>query len=288
MLTAAAVLLRAALLLLTLQVAGVALFGAVFGARLQGSRPHLVYWGRRLTVLAFVLLLVTLALEPVRLAGDFDGMTDPTLYAMVLQSTLGPVFALRLCALVLSAVALARLARGAIGRPIALAAALLTVASFTLTGHSATASPRVVAIALLAVHLTIICFWLGALLPLWLAARHESAAVANRIVERFSQLATFSVPVIGLAGIALAAVLLPDWAALQQPYGRLLLVKLGLFVLLLGCAALNKWRLGPALAEGRRQGASHFRRVVTLEYLLICAVLLATAIMTTFFSPVPA
>jgi putative copper export protein len=49
-------------------------------------------------------------------------------------------------------------------------------------------------------------------------------------------------------------------------------------------AALNKWRYGPALAGDDRARAA-FQRTVAVEYVLICAVLMATAIMTTLFSP---
>ena len=54
----------------------------------------------------------------------------------------------------------------------------------------------------------------------------------------------------------------------------------------LALAALNKWRLGPALASTSGAAAT-FQRVVGAEYLLICAVLVVTAVMTTFFSPEP-
>jgi putative copper export protein len=52
----------------------------------------------------------------------------------------------------------------------------------------------------------------------------------------------------------------------------------------MGLAAMNKWRYGPALAT-TRAAAVGFQRAVMFEYALICAVLIATAIMTTFFSP---
>jgi len=51
----------------------------------------------------------------------------------------------------------------------------------------------------------------------------------------------------------------------------------------MGLAALNRWRYGATLATVR--AATSFRRIVAAEYVLICAVLSATAIMTTFFSP---
>ena len=54
---------------------------------------------------------------------------------------------------------------------------------------------------------------------------------------------------------------------------------------LLGLAALNKWRFGPAIERGDTRAARGFRRCVVSEYVLIAAVLSVTAVMTTFFSP---
>jgi len=58
------------------------------------------------------------------------------------------------------------------------------------------------------------------------------------------------VPLIALAGAGIAAVLLPDFAALLAPYGLLLSAKLMLFAALMALAALNKLRLAPALGRG--------------------------------------
>jgi putative copper export protein len=93
------------------------------------------------------------------------------------------------------------------------------------------------------------------------------------------------VPVILLAGVAMAALLLPNLAALRQPYGRLLIAKVIGFALLMGLAAANRWRLGPALAQRTTGSERRFRRSLAAEYVLIAAILTITAIMTSFFSP---
>ena len=53
----------------------------------------------------------------------------------------------------------------------------------------------------------------------------------------------------------------------------------------MGFAAVNKWRLGPAIAGGDAQVRTSFRRSVGIEFLLICIVLSITAVMTTLYSP---
>jgi putative copper resistance protein D len=288
----AVALLRAASLLLSLQAAGVALFTALFTGMLVQSRAALRRGALRLTGAAVLVSLVCLAAEPVRLAGDLNGMTDPALYRMVLHSTLGVSYGLRLLALLFAGMALWLSSDAASAvRPIPKVAACLavsvTLGAFTLTGHTVDVGYRALAAGLLAVHLLIVMFWLGSLWPLLCVTRCEQAAAVQRIISRFSSLASWSVPVIGLAGLALATLLLPDWAALARPYGLLLLNKLALFLLLLLCATANKWRLGPAAVQGG-SAAIAFRRMVMLEYALIALVLVATALMTTFYSPAPA
>jgi putative copper export protein len=93
------------------------------------------------------------------------------------------------------------------------------------------------------------------------------------------------VPVILLAGVAMAALLLPNLAALREPYGRLLIAKVVGFALLMGLAAANRWRLGPAMVERRTGSERRFRRSLAAEFVLIAAILTITAVMTSFFSP---
>jgi putative copper export protein len=138
---------------------------------------------------------------------------------------------------------------------------------------------------LLLAHLLIVAFWFGALWPLYLVTLRESRERMARVIAVFSAAAVWLVPVILVAGVAIAALLLPDIAALLQPYGELLIAKVVLFAVLLGLAALNKWRFGPAMERGDTQAARGFRRSVVSEYVLIAAVLSVTAVMTTFFSP---
>jgi putative copper export protein len=67
----------------------------------------------------------------------------------------------------------------------------------------------------------------------------------------------------------------------------LLIAKIVGFALLMALAAANRWRLGPALAEGTMRSAQRFRQSVAAEYVLIATILTITAIMTSFFSPNP-
>ena len=131
-------------------------------------------------------------------------------------------------------------------------------------------------------HLLVVAFWLGALWPLYIAAKKEPPAIAARVIDKFSSTATWLVPLILLAGIGLTAILLPSLDTFRQAYGQLLLVKLAGFAVLMAMASLNKWSFGPACAAGN---TAAFERTLIVEFILISVVLTATAIMTMFYSP---
>jgi putative copper export protein len=189
----------------------------------------------------------------------------------------------RLLGLLLIAAGLRR--GGDRGTILAAGGAVLATAAFTLTGHTSVNVHRAALAALLMLHLLVVAFWFGALWPLYTASLRETPARASDIIGRFTAAATWLVPLILLAGIAMAVLLLPNVSALNEPYGRLLIAKAVGFAVLMGFAAANKWRLGPALVHGPAQSGVWFRRSVAAEYVLIAAVLAITAVMTTLFSP---
>jgi len=229
-----------------------------------------------LSIGALVFVVGHHALEAARMAGDMSGLTDPAMQAMTLRSSEGAAFMLRVVGLVLVAIGL-RLAP-----VLGITGAVLAVAAFTLTGHTSVTPHRPLAAGLLTVHLLIVAFWLGALWPLFLAASKESPPIAAALIDAFSRIAAWVVPVILLAGVGLAVLLVPNLAVFRQPYGLLLLAKVALFAVLMALATLNKRAFGPACATGRPEA---FKQAVVVEYILICAVLAITATMTTFYSP---
>ncbi|HEV7441559.1 MAG TPA: CopD family protein, partial [Steroidobacteraceae bacterium] len=186
-------------------------------------------------------------------------------------------FGLRMVGLVLIAVGLRRgvLAIGITG-------AILATAAFALTGHTSVTPYRPAAAALLTLHLLVVAFWLGSLWPLYLVAGREPPHRAAHVIDAFSRVAAWVVPVILLAGVGLTLLLVPSWAVFRQPYGQLLLAKVALFAVLMALATLNKWTFGPACAKGRTRA---FKQALAIEYVLICIVLAITATLTTFYSP---
>jgi putative copper resistance protein D len=277
------VILRALSFVLLFQAAGAAIFVAFFGRQLASSRDTVRRLGQAAAFAAIVLVAAHHALEAARMAGEMSGMWDPALQGMAWNSSAHAALICRLLGLLLIAVGL----QGASVRwtVVAVVGAVLATGAFTLTGHTSVNVHRWALAALLMLHLLVVAFWFGALWPLYVATLREAPTRASDIIDRFTAVATWLVPVILLAGIVMAVLLLPSVSALSEPYGELLIAKVVGFAVLMGLAAANKWRLGPALVRGAVQSARWFRRSIATEYVLIALVLTITAVMTTFFSP---
>ena len=277
------VILRALSFVLLFQAAGVAIFVAIFGRRLASSQVSVRRLGQAAAIAAIVLVAAHYALEAARMAGEMSGMWDPTLQGMAWNSPAGTALICRLLGLLLVAVGLQEASvRWTI---LAVGGTVLATGAFALTGHTSVNAHRAALAPLLMLHLLVVAFWFGALWPLYVASLRETPARASDIIERFTAVATWLVPAVFLAGIVMAVLLLPNLQALSEPYGELLIAKVVGFAVLMGLAAANKWRLGPALVHGPAQSGRWFRRSVAAEYVLIAAVLTITAVMTSFFSP---
>lgn len=266
-----------------LQAGGAALFIALFGSDLGTARQPILRLLRIVVPTAALLLLAQYLLEPARMAGTLAGAFDMELQRFVLHTRAALVLGLRLAGLALLAWAVRN--NGAGIRGFGVLGAVLIALSFPATGHSADDPARWWLMPLLGLHLLVVAFWFGSLLPLIIVGRRESAALAARMVERFSRLATWLVPLILVAGLLIAAKLLPDVAALRGAYGFGLILKVVAFAALMGLAALNKWRLGPALLSGGVHAQRALARSVGVEFALIALVLMGTAVLTTFWSP---
>jgi putative copper resistance protein D len=264
------------------QAAGVAIFIAIFGRRLVVTARRVRSLGFVSAIAAIVLVAAHYALEAARMAGTLSGVLDFSLQQMVFESSMSTAWMWRTIGLVLIAGTIRR--HDKLATVISLIGAGAIVVAFLFVGHSAIHEDRSWLWPLLALHLAVVAFWFGSLLPLYAVSRTERATLAAEIVDHFSRIAIWLVPAIFLAGLVMAILLIDRWATFREGYGLLLLVKIGGFSALMLLAALNKWRYGPALAEANGATAA-FQRTVGVEYVLICAVLMATAFMTTLFSP---
>jgi copper transport protein len=238
---------------------------------------------RRITLAGIAVAAVTAVLslwvEGAAAAGvTLRHIADLAVWRIGLESTLGRSAAVMACGLTFLAAGF--LARRPLASALWVSGALLGALSFALTGHVATASPRVLTTLALIVHVLAAAFWLGALLPLGSRLVREPAPAARRIVRRFSRLAVFAVAMLIIAGSVMAVVQVRTPAALiDTPYGRRLGVKLLLVAGMLTLAALNMLKLTPALEAGDPRAAPRLGGTLRAELVLGAAILLATAML---------
>jgi len=230
-------------------------------------------------------LLLGLAQVPVAagaLGGDLASAVDPVLLTLVLDTPAG------LSALVtsggLALLLVIERVPAAVPVVIRVIPPVLVILSMTLVGHAT--SRGMLTGMLLALHLAGVGFWLAALLPLRRMCGDPmdegGAAHLASLAEEFGRLALVLVAMLVVAGLCYAALLLGSVAALfTSAYGQVLLIKITLVSAILELAAVNKFRLVPALREGAALAASKLRRSIEMEMGLAALVFLATSFLTT-------
>jgi putative copper export protein len=266
------------------QAAGAAFFMLLFARRLAISQAAIRRLGLWTALAAIPLLAAHQALDAARMADSLSGLSDARLQSLAWQGTSGNAAVLQMIGLAVIALGLAR--HRSPTADLASTGAFIATSAAVLTGHTSVHSERPLLAALLAVHLVLVAFWFGALLPLMICSWRESRQVATAVLREFSDVAGPLVPCIAIAGLAMALILLPDRASWSTEYGSLVLVKLFAFAVLMLLAAWNRWRAVPAIANSDAVAAGQaLRASIAIEYGLIVAVLAVTATLTTFYSP---
>lgn len=245
--------------------------------RLDDSTRHRLL---ALTLLGVVAAVLGIGIEGAALKatrlGNIGGLLSASLWRMGERTSLGFSLTVATVALLLLFLALAK-TRGRLSL-LALLASLAALGSLALTGHAVTAGPLWLTAPALFVHVLIAAFWLGSLWPLWQAVGREPPARALALLQRFSKVALPGVLVLVVAGATLAVLQLGRLGELfATAYGVRLLAKLAFVLVLLALAALNRFRLTPALARGRGAVAHRLRVSIGLEIGLGLAILAATS-----------
>jgi copper transport protein len=153
---------------------------------------------------------------------------------------------------------------------------VLVLGSFLPIGHALTSEHPMGTMALLGLHLAGSAFWLGGLWGLERLLGKESAPYPSvGIIQRFSDVATWAVPGLILAGVGMGGIHRGwDW---DHPYGQYLWAKLLLVLMMVGLGAHNKFRLVPALQQGGQTVGRSLRRIVRLELVGLMLVLALTS-----------
>ena len=226
-----------------------------------------------------VVTLLSLAVQAGRLIDEgWAGMFDYEMLLLASEGPLGASVLVRTIGLVLVIAIATRLPARMIFAGLG---ALLIASSFALIGH-ATKEPRIALSLLITVHLLFVSFWFGALLPLYFESKRGNNFPQLAILaERFGKQASLSVPLLFLAGVIFAWLIVGSFTNLiTSQYGLTLLIKLGLISFLLLLAALNKLRIVPAIANDELKGAKQLRQIIRWEILLFLVIFLITATLT--------
>ena len=137
-----------------------------------------------------------------------------------------------------------------------------------------------------ALHLLCAGVWLGGLCGLLLLLRQgadgsRDGALATAI-RRFSRIAYGAVALLLVTGSVNSLILLGRPSALADTlYGRVLLIKLGLVVVMLAVTALNRFVISPRILAGTGAGVAALRRGVMVKSLIGLMVLAAVAVLGT-------
>ncbi|GLQ82358.1 copper resistance protein C [Mesorhizobium huakuii] len=159
-----------------------------------------------------------------------------------------------------------------LARPLALAGLLAVGVALAASGHASAAEPQWLTRPLVFVHGIGIAFWAGALVPLGLALKRQTAG-AVAFLRRFSRAILPVVAVLAAAGIVLAVIQVQTPSALAgTAYGRLLLIKLALLVFLFTLAAVNRWKLTASAEAGATEVQRRLTRSIAVEMLIALAI----------------
>ena len=252
--------------------------------------------------------LVALALQAALVSEGSGGDVDPESIFGALGTRFGQLYVLRFPLLVGLAILLVgrvrqwSLAGAGDGKPspgrgwwlgwAVLSAALL--ATSTLSGHAAVATPRAISIATDLTHLVCGAIWFAGILVLCLVLPDawrgkddlDRLQLLAPAVVRFSKVALVAFSLLGITGVVNSFLHIGAWDDLiDTGYGRALSGKVIVYGLLLGLGALNHFVLRKRLASATDTADASvarrtFRRTIAAELTLALVVMALTGLLT--------
>ena len=203
---------------------------------------------------------------------SWGSLLDTVLIGDVMQTRLGlALFVRAICAFAWGLIALT--ASASVSRRwriSVVATAVITIATYAASGHQSAGTLPGIFVPLDMIHLAAISTWVGALLALAVVSKDNN--VENE-AKRFSQMATWSMPVVVVTGVVQGLHLLGGISTITQTnFGKLLLLKTVLVggVVVFGSKARTKLQLN---------GFSSIAKIIRWESTLVVLVLAVTSLM---------
>ena len=256
------------------------------------ARVHLVRMQMAASVIGILAITLFFLLQVGQVnQNGLAGMVDGFMIGLLAQTPIGTGAGLRLAGFVLIGLSLTVYHGKLTGAPapnlpnnLVLLwgfGVLLCCVSFAVLGH--VVNLNWFAQALIGLHVLLVGMWIGTLYPLFLLCRTEPASAIAPLMKRFGDYAWGITLGLIVAGGYLVTRLLDSPSELfATGYGRLILLKIVLVLCLLALAALNKFRLVPAL---QLAGAAPLQRSIRGEMLLAFVILVVTALLSTVIGP---
>ncbi|MFN8016739.1 MAG: copper resistance protein CopC [Acidimicrobiales bacterium] len=251
--------------------------------------------GRRTTwgaVVGLVAMALQVPLQGALATGTGLGsVLDPSVLGLALADGMGIAALVTALGLVAVIVTAGLPWDGAV-RKVALAGAWLAPLGFVLTGHTRTMSPLWLGYLADAAHLLAAAIWLGGLVATVVAVgrrRDEGDPLgAAEAVARFSGWAAVTAGAVVVAGGALAWIEVGGLHALTTTtYGRLLLAKVAIVLVVVAIAAWNRFRLVPRVAAASLEDPARddevawrsLTRLMRIEVVALVVVLVLTGVL---------
>jgi len=203
---------------------------------------------------------------------SWGSLFDSIIIGDVLQTRLGlALFVRSICAVAWGLIALTASAsvsrRWRVG---VIATAFVTIATYAASGHQSAGTLPGIFVPLDMIHLAAISTWVGALLALAVISKNNNV---DNEVKRFSQMATWSMPIVIVTGVVQGLHLLGGISTITETnFGKLLLVKTTLVggVVLFGSRARTRLHAS---------GFSSIAKVIRWESAVVVLVLAVTSLM---------
>ena len=263
----------------------------------RGARPLVAAAAAVLAIAA----MLGIATQASLFAGSFAaGFTLDAMTEVVTYMDLGKAAVVRAAAAVVALAVVLTLPPGRTRWLATSAFGAIGTVSLAWMGHAAATEGPLGALHLAsdAIHALAAAVWIGALVGFSLLLVNPPRTVEARdmlyvALRRFSGIGPWMVAVIVLTGAINGWILVGfDHAddLLETPYGQLLVLKLVLFLAMLALAAVNRFRLTPALASGEAEGQSELalgrlRQTIAWETAAGLAVLALVAWLGTLAPP---
>jgi len=248
--------------------------------------------GASVLVLYGVAAMVRLYTESVAVHGEQLALDADLLRAMLTTTTWGVGWMLGVVGAILVAIGWRVSKRSVmIGTPLTLLGAGGMIASPALSGHAAASEHYVWSVVFDMLHIAAAGAWIGGLLMILLAGipamrrlgDNPHPAIAT-LVHSFHPMALVCAPLVILAGLGTSLLRLGSFAALTtSDYGRMLLFKVALVLIVAGIGAYNSFRARHRLGDSA--ATRHIRMTMSVELLFAAVVLAVTTVLVT--TPVP-